>query len=193
MATNFFSNIQGRVNDFRNNDFSGFTIDLHDERDFASLIRKGQISNISLFNAPENTINNLPEFDDWITGKEVGVYAKGNKLFETQVSSADLRFGGSSETLNFDIPNKLRGSEELADVFPQMASKLPDEVHNVNDLAQAFNIEKLRFKPVKNVKDKAKETVDKTVKNNDMSKNSKLGIGLLAVPVVVYTVYKVIQ
>jgi hypothetical protein len=68
-----------------------------------------------------------------------------------------------------------------------------DDVKSLSDFFRAYGINDLTIKPVSEVKKKAKETVDKTVKNDDMSKNSKFGLGLIAVPLVAYTVYRVVQ
>jgi len=176
MVKNRFENLQGLISQYKNDSFEGFSIDVEDSRDFRSLIREGTIDAIDLFKTPDKYVNNLEGLDKWLKNRAVKVSVEGRDFFESRVVNADLRFGGSSESLKFDVP------EGMKDAYKEF-----EGLANLNDLGRFLGIDDkggtISFTPI----EKGKEAVDKAEEKTGV--NGKI---LLIVPVigVVYLLLK---
>ena len=198
MALNEFEDPEGLVNQFQSGEFEGFSLSVDDDRDFKDVLTEGRINGIDLYNkVSDRFTNSLPGFDGFIQGQEVGVFAQGNKLFETEITDSDIRFGGSSESISVDVPKKFQGARDVKDILPNLAENTPDELDSIRDLGRALGFSDggtISFKPVNddpvinqsvNVKDKVKEKVK--------SSNKSLGVILpviLGLTAFYYVVFK---
>ncbi|MFT4892421.1 MAG: hypothetical protein ACI8Z7_000193 [Candidatus Nanohaloarchaea archaeon] len=160
----------------------------------------------------QNVLEN--QFD----GKKFSFYSQGERIFSSKLNVRERASSGAmSEGLNTFLDfEKFGYNSGLDDLLK--ATDLPkpsnigknglpalkrrfeagkdlnqdlDDVSTISDFFRAYGIREITIKPYEKVKEKTKETVEKTVKNDDMSQNSKLGIGLIAVPIAVYGLYKV--
>lgn len=178
MALNYFKDPSGLVDQYQSGEFEGFSLDVDDDRDFKDVLTEGRITGIDLYNkVSDRFTNSLPGFDGFIQGQEVGVFAQGNKLFETEITDSDIRFGGSRESISVDVPKKFKGARDVEEILPDLAENTPDELNSVRDLGRALGFSDggtISFKPVKddpvsnqseNVKDKVKEKVKSSNKN----------------------------
>lgn len=182
MAKNSLLGINNLIEGFKENDFKGFSIQLSDGRAdeaFESFLETGRVGGINL--ASYDSFNNLSDkVSSFLKGQEVGVYANGQKLFNTEFErtkemefinsiqedvaryeGTQLGFGGSSESIEVETPGK--------EIFN--LSGLPKAVNTVEDVAESLDIRKLSFKPI----EKAKNTMSNK-NNTDSSSNTSKSI-----------------
>lgn len=188
MVKSYFGDLKNLVSDVREGSFDGFSITHEDPRDLAYGLEDGGFSGIDLYGTSFQSEANSGLGDkmaSFLKDREVAVFADGRKLGETMVTEADLRIGGSGETIKFT--EKFRENiEDVSDNIKNTGYSWDSD--SIADLFEGKGIKEISFKPV----EKAKETAEKAVSKNDsMTENQKMGIGVLAVPVVIYGLYKV--
>jgi hypothetical protein len=198
MAKNYFSNLKNLVNDYRSGSFDGFSIDLEDDRDFNEFLEYERINGIDLYSGVSDSVKDKAGgLDNWLTGRELKVSVNGTKLFNTSVKKADLRFGGSSEKLKFDLPSIFQGYTAESNIGRNIDA-LPDDIDNYRDLARGLGVTDgggtISFKPVNNdpVSNQSENVKDK-VKEKVKSSNKSLGLILpviLGLTAFYYVVFK---
>jgi hypothetical protein len=192
MAQKSILNPKGLVEQLKGGSFEGFSVNLDEERadeSFESFLQGGNIQRIDLSEYAGSLGGYMNDGKDYsgpvnqfLEGREVGVFAKGRKLFETKINSSSLDF---RRTGKFSVKTPFTGNSDIKDVFPGISDKLPGNVQTIEDVARALDIQKLNFKPV--------SEVPGDPKNNAMNKSSKLGLGVIGVAAAAFIGYKVIS
>lgn len=179
MVSFSISNIRELAEDVRNNGFNGFTVSSPDSRDLGYRISKGRLP-IDLYGTGLEANSGLgDQISETIDGQNVGVFAEGRKLFETQITGSDLRIGGSGETINIDSSGlDWSDASSLQKLNPDLSIPEVDS-GSFADLFQALDVRKLTFKPVQ---DRAPDNFEGSLPGPNQN-NSKMSLGLI-LPVV---------
>mgnify|MGYP006283987433 CR=1 FL=1 len=196
MVKNYIENIRDLVSQAKSGEFTGFSVDVEDDRDFDEVVSQGRVDSINLYDGiPDKWVNSL-RIDSFLEGQKVGIFAEGKKLTETTITESDLRFGGSSESFSFKIPDRWKDATDIAEAFPDLRSKFPDEVHTIRDLARVMGFQDggtISFKAIKETQPSSNnksvgtqssnmiENVMQTVKENKMI---LAGAGIVAILVI---------
>lgn len=179
MPTSSVQDLSGLINQYKNKAFEGFNLQVDDDRVFDELLTEGGTSGLNLYGAPEWAVNNLSGFQEWLKGNRAQVVVNGQKLFETTFQESDLRFGGSSETLNISIPESFKDADRINEILPDLSNQLPENVSTIRDLSRALGIDDsggvISFRPIQ----KAKEEVRKAESGDKDSQIKLVAVALI--------------
>jgi len=187
-----FSDFSGLVESFRNKDFKGFSLEHRDPRDIGQDLAKGRFE-VDLYGTGYEPNSGLGDkISSYLDNRQVGVFADGQKLFETSVKDADLRVGGTQGEIALSSQNVLdyTDASTLQKLNPNLSIPEVDS-GSFSDFFQALDVNKLSFRPVESAEDAVfrPQPVNRT-KEKVQALGSKSLLLLLGLVVGAYSIYR---
>lgn len=157
---------------------SGFNVSLTDGRMFENFLEDQSIGSTSGNVIYEGNYRPTESQREVLAGKSFDVFLKGKKLASTTIKNVG--------DYSLEFSNSTGNVEGIKDIFPSISnkqirklSKNPDLASSLQGVADAFNVDKLSFKPVQKAtetvnKETVKETAEKVAESENVDLFTKL-------------------
>jgi hypothetical protein len=159
----------------------------------------------------DRSLPSISQVQDQLAGKKVEVIGSGGvkigetvlekqgndsiQVFESPGGGRTLteKFVDRVEDAGIKIPEKVAKARGLQDAQGGGKYTVDRSIDDFDDALAALGVTSVTIKPVQKAKEKAEQAKEAVKNDTTMSKNSKIGIGVLAVPVALYTAYRVFR